>query len=53
MGETLLELRMSGLTYVLTASLNLQGGSHVARVMFGYSGWAPRQLENEIRRGDW
>ena len=32
---------------------NESGLSEQTRAYAGYSGWAPGQLENEIRRGDW
>lgn len=37
----------------ITHSLSKAETGEVARAYVGYAGWAPGQLQNEIKRGDW
>ena len=43
----------SGDPEVLEALVEQQRGPEELRLYLGHSGWAPGQLNNELRRGDW
>ena len=43
----------SGDPEVLEALIEQQRGPEELRLYLGHSGWAPGQLNNELRRGDW
>ena len=38
---------------VLDGLIEEERGPEELRLYLGHSGWAPRQLDNELRRGDW
>jgi len=46
-------VHVSGNRDTLKALLAESGAKHEFRAYVGYAGWAPRQLDGEIARGDW